>query len=78
MGIPNVIITPFTSVALSVGANRIVHGGDFTCPAGDPNLPIEREKYFRRQVLLKSLEALTAKVEKPTLFTVDLKKGVQS
>jgi hypothetical protein len=43
---------------------------------GDPSLPYEREKVFRRNILLKALEALGTNVDKPTLFTVDQRKGV--
>lgn len=63
-------VTAFTSIALSVGANRIVFGGDFTHPAGDPSLPLQRERIFRRNILLKALEALQIVVTKPTLFKV--------
>lgn len=64
------VITAFTSIALSVGANRIVFGGDFICPAGNPEIPLEREKYFRKMILLKALKALQTEVDKPTLFTI--------
>lgn len=73
-GIPNVIITAFTSIAYNVGANRIVFGGDFTSPAGNPDLPIDREKAYRRKILLKAIDALTQDVEAPVIFTVDESK----
>ena len=62
-------------MAQSVGANRIVFGGDFTSPAGNPKLPLDREKAYRRKILEKCIEALTMDVEKPTIFTVDDEKG---
>lgn len=71
IGIPNVHINAFLSIAESVGSNRIVFGGDFTSPTGNPDLPIEREKVYRRKILDKALEALQTKVDKPTIFTVD-------
>jgi glycine reductase complex component B subunit gamma len=74
VGIPNALITGFTSIAYNVGANRIVFGGDFTSPAGDPSLPIEREKAYRYKILMKSLEALSQDVSEPTIFTVDESK----
>lgn len=64
-------ITAFTSIAVNVGANRIVSGGDFTSPAGNPDLPVEREKAYRRKILQKALEALTMDVPGPTIFAVD-------
>lgn len=70
-GMPNAIITAFTSIAYNVGANRIVFGGDFTSPAGNPDLPLDREKAYRRKILIKSLDALTQDVTGPVIFTVD-------
>lgn len=71
IGIPNVHINAFLSIAESVGSNRIVFGGDFTSPTGNPDLPLERERVYRRKILDKALEALQTKVDKPTIFTVD-------
>lgn len=70
-GLPNAHITAFTSIALNVGANRIVFGGDFTSPVGNPELPIEREKAYRRKILIKALYAITQDVPGPTIFEVD-------
>ncbi len=67
-------MTAFTSIAYNVGANRIVFGGDFTAPIGDPSLPLDREKAYRRKILEKSLEALTQDVEAPVVFTVNESK----
>ena len=71
MGIPNVHINAFLSIAQSVGANRIVFGGDFTAPTGNPDLPIDREKVYRRKIIDKALEVLQMEVSGPTIFTVD-------
>ena len=73
-GIPVAQITAFTSIALSVGSNRNVFGGDFTSPSGNPDLPIDREKAYRRRIIDKCLEVLTQDVAEPTLFTVDNEK----
>jgi betaine reductase len=70
-GIPNAHITAFTSIAFNVGSSRIVFGGDFTSPAGNPDLPLEREKAYRRKILRKALEAITQDVTGPTIFVVD-------
>ena len=70
-GIPNVHINAFLSIAQSVGANRIVFGGDFTAPTGNPDLPIDREKVYRRKIIDKALEVLQMEVYGPTIFTVD-------
>ena len=71
VGIPNVHINAFLSIAESVGSNRIVFGGDFTSPTGNPELPLDREKVYRRKIIDKALEVLQIEVEKPTIFTVD-------
>ena len=70
-GLPNAHITAFTSIALNVGANRIVFGGDFTNPAGNPELPQDREQAYRGKILQKALEAITQDVTGPTVFAVD-------
>lgn len=57
-----------------MGANRIVFGGDFTAPAGNPELPPEREKAYRRKIVEKALEALQTDVAAPTIYTVDESK----
>ena len=58
------------SIAQSVGANRIVVGGDFTCPAGDVTLPPDREEVYRVRILEKALEAMKTSVQEPTIFSV--------
>lgn len=67
-------VTAFTSIAFSVGANRIVFGGDFTQPAGNADLPLDREKAYRRKILEKALFALTQDVASPVIYTVDEEK----
>lgn len=46
-------------------------GGHFTSPAGDPDLPLEREREYRHRILLKALEAITQDVPGPTIFTIN-------
>ena len=72
--IANAVITAFTSIASNVGANRIIVGGDFTHPAGNPELPPDREIVYRRQILEKALEAISLDVDGPTIFNVDAGK----
>lgn len=67
-------ISAFTSIALSVGASRVVAGTQFTAPAGAPDLPPDREKEFQKQMMFKALEALETPVDKPSLFHVRLEK----
>lgn len=63
------------SIAESVGANRIVIGGDFTYPTGDPELPLDREEAYRVRILEKALEAIGTAVDKPTIFSVRKGEG---
>lgn len=73
-GIPNAVITGFTSIAENVGANRIVSGGHFTHPIGNLDLPPDRERDYRRQVLLTALKAVTEMPAGPTVYEVHLRK----
>ena len=59
---------------VSSGANRIVFGGEFTAPVGNPDLPIDREKVYRRKIIDKALEVLQMDITAPTVFTVDESK----
>lgn len=65
------LITAFTSIAENVRANRIVSGGHFTSPAGNPDLPPARELAYRVRLLHAALDALAADIAGPTVFNVD-------
>ena len=71
-GIPSALITAIPSVAKSVGVSRIITGGGIPYPAGDPDLPKEREVEFRMRIVEKALEALTTGVDGPTIFNVSI------
>ena len=60
---PAALVTAMTSIALKVGANRIVAGVRIPYPLGDPTLPAEREKALRRGIVTKALQALKTEVE---------------
>lgn len=57
-----------------MGSNRIVFGGNFTSPTGNPSLPIDREKAYRRKIVEKALAAVSQDVPGPTIYTVDESK----
>jgi betaine reductase len=59
-----------TSIAMRVGAPRIVPTRGIPYPTGDPNLGPDEEKAWRRKLLEKALEALTTPVQEPTVFEV--------
>jgi len=57
-----------TSVALSVGANRIVKAGRIPHPTGDPTRAPDHEVSWREHVVETALNALTTPVEDQTVF----------
>ncbi len=58
-----------TSIATTVGANRIVPANGIPYPLGDPSLPPAKERQLRRALVEKALEALCARVEGQEIFT---------
>ncbi|NLC90169.1 MAG: hypothetical protein GX681_08945 [Clostridiaceae bacterium] len=74
-GIPNVHINAFMSIAESVGSNRIIIGGDFTYPSGDPSLPPDREEAYRIRILEKSVAVMKTPIDAPTVFSVRKGEG---
>jgi len=56
------------SVALRVGAPRIVPTKGIPYPAGDPSLGPDAERGWRRELLLKALHAVSTHVTEPTVF----------
>ena len=68
-GIPTVLITSLSSVALKVGANRVLQGKRFSHPCGNPGLKLPEERAWRIELVRTALRALTTPVAGPTLFT---------
>ena len=62
------LITTIESTARMMNASRIVIGGGITHPFGDPLIPLDEERKFRKSLVQKALSALSSKVEKPTIF----------
>jgi glycine reductase len=67
-GIPAVLLTTLSSLALSVGANRIVPTLSIKHPLGDPSKPTAEEKKWRRRLIQTALSALQTKIEDQTVF----------
>lgn len=65
------MITNLVSIAEQVGAPRIVPGRGIPYPAGDPTLPPQAERAWRRRVLERALDAVTTPVERPEVFTTE-------
>ena len=67
-GIPTALLCNLTSVALRVGAPRIVPTRGIPYPTGDPSLAPDAEKAWRRELLSKALKAVSTTVHEPTVF----------
>jgi len=61
-------ITALDSVALAVGANRIVRGKAIVNVTGDPSLRPADERRFRKELVIKALHALETPVSGPTIL----------
>lgn len=57
-----------TSIAMSVGANRIVPAKAIPHPLGDPELSPGQEKIFRRKLVDRALAALQTSIDEQTVF----------
>ena len=69
-GIPGVLLTPLSSLALSVGANRIIPTLSIKHPLGDPSKSPEEEKAWRRRLVLIAIAALETKIDSQTVFEI--------
>jgi glycine/betaine/sarcosine/D-proline reductase family selenoprotein B len=69
-GFPTVTVTALTDVARKVGANRVLRGGRFSAPCGNPTLPDADERAWRLALVRDAVRALTVPVDAPTVFEV--------
>jgi betaine reductase len=67
-GLPTVIVTSLTEVALKVGANRVLRGATFSSPCGQPGLALADERGWRLALVRRAMAALATPVDGPTLF----------
>jgi glycine reductase complex component B subunit gamma len=63
-----VTVTSLASVALKVGANRVVRGARFSHPCGQPALAPADERAWRLGLVRAAVAALGTPVSEPTLF----------
>jgi len=61
-------ITTLDALARSVGANRIIRGKAIVNVTGDPTLPPEDERQYRKKLIREALEALRTPVDGPTIL----------
>ena len=66
------------TIAEQVGAPRIVPGRGIPYPSGDPNLPLPAEQAWRRQLVVRALDAVTTAVDRPTIFEVDVAEEIDA
>jgi glycine reductase len=67
-GFPTVTVTSLTEVARKVGANRVMRGGRFSAPCGNPDLPRDDERAWRLALVREAVRRLATPVEGPTVF----------
>ena len=58
-----------TSIALMVGAPRVVQGVKIVNPMGNEEMNPEAEKQLRHDIATSALNALQAEATEPTLFS---------
>ena len=68
-GIPTAHVTTMTPIAIMVGSNRIIPGAGVIHPMGNIDLDSKEEKYLRRNLVEKALEALQTEITESTLWT---------
>jgi glycine reductase len=67
-GIPTALLCNLVSIALRVGAPRIVPTRGIPYPTGDPELGPEPERAWRRELVERALVAVATAVTEPTIF----------
>lgn len=67
-GIPAVLLTAMTSMALAAGANRIRASGLIPHPAGDPSRGPAEEAAWRLGQVRGALSAVAATIEEAHIF----------
>ena len=72
VGIPVAYFTAIPTVPLTIGQSRIIPGRAIPYVLGDPGLPLDREKVYRRALVEQALRALTTTVTGPTLFRAEV------
>jgi glycine reductase len=68
-GIPTAHVTTMTPIAIMVGSNRIIPGAGVIHPMGNIDLDSKEEKYLRKNMVEKALEALQTEITESTLWT---------
>jgi len=67
-GVPAVLITAMTSMAMLSRAIRTIAGIKIAHPCGNPQLSFEEDKKVRFRIVEYAINALQASVDSPTIF----------
>jgi betaine reductase len=67
-GIPTALLCNLVSIAVRVGAPRIVPTRGIPYPTGDPELGADQERAWRRTLVERALVAVATAVTEPTVF----------
>ena len=68
MGLPVVHVATIVPISVTVGANRIVPAVAIPHPLGNPELPGDKEKELRLNLVRKAIQALQTDIEEQTVF----------
>lgn len=71
-GLPVVQMCNLIPVSSSLGVNKIVPTISIPYPLGDPQTPADVQWNLRVHRTRKALEALTADIDSPTVFSVNI------
>ena len=63
-------VTALPTIAVMVGANRVLRGVSITHPVGNPSLSVGDEHSLRLRIVERALEMLETEVEPRTVWEV--------
>ena len=64
------LVTALPTIAVMIGANRVVRGVAITNPTGDPTLSAADELALKRTIVSRALEMMEADVPPGTVWEV--------
>ncbi len=64
-------VTALPTIAVMVGANRVLCGVSITHPTGDPSLSVGDERALRKRLLDRALRMLATEVDARTVWESD-------
>ena len=70
LGLPTVMFSAIPAIPMAFWASRVIPARAIRHPLGDPELPPERERQLRRQMVEAALRALQIPCDRATLFPV--------